>query len=84
MSQSWMHPGCNCWTSARRNSAFARTVMIPTLGVKTTEFDLSAERAEELYQSGVAAATDFFGRWDFADYKEKYRQQAEVRRRYTV
>lgn len=67
-----------------RNSAFARTVMIPTLGVKTTEFDLSPDRAEALYQSGVAAATDFFKRWDFADYKQKYRQQAEARRRETV
>jgi NTE family protein len=33
----------------------ARTVPVPTLGVGTTEFDLSPERAEALYQAGQQA-----------------------------
>jgi NTE family protein len=33
----------------------ARTVQIPTLGVGTTEFDLSPERIEELYRAGQDA-----------------------------
>lgn len=38
---------------------FARTVAIDTLGVGTTEFDLSAKRAMDLYESGRIAATEF-------------------------
>ena len=35
---------------------FARTIAIDTLGVRTTEFDLSRERAAELHESGRLAA----------------------------
>ena len=38
---------------------FARTIAIDTLGVRTTEFDLSAERAKQLYESGRFAAGRF-------------------------
>ena len=40
-------------------SSYARTIPIPTLGVGTTEFDLSKERALELYDSGRSAAENF-------------------------
>jgi NTE family protein len=66
------------------NGAFARTMMIPTMGVKTTEFDLSAQRAEALYHSGVSAAREFFRTWDFEQYKAAFRQVAEKNRRETV
>lgn len=59
---------------------FVRTIPIPTLGVQTTEFDLSAARRDMLYQSGVAAAQDFFNRWDFEKYKKQYRQKSIMRR----
>src|SRR5436309_7472526 len=36
---------------------YARTISIPTLGVRTTEFDLTPERAGELRQSGRDATT---------------------------
>jgi len=39
-----------------------RTIAIDTLGVGTTEFDLSPERALELYDSGRAAAKEFLER----------------------
>jgi NTE family protein len=67
-----------------RNGAFARTIMIPTMGVKTTEFDLSAERAERLYQSGVKAAKEFFRVWDFEAYKGAFRKTAERNRRESI
>lgn len=51
---------------------FIRTVPIPTLGVKTTEFNLSDDRKHELWSSGNVAATEFFKTWDFIDFKEKY------------
>src|SRR5919204_1798091 len=53
---------------------FARTIPIPTLGVHTTEFDISLERAQALYESGRAAAQDFLARWDFDAYVEEFRQ----------
>jgi NTE family protein len=45
------------------NASFLRTIMIPTLGVRTTEFTLSAARKAELYESGQAAATSFLADW---------------------
>ena len=51
---------------------FSRTIGIPTLGVKTTDFDISPERSEALYQSGRQAAARFFETWDFTRYVEKY------------
>ena len=38
---------------------FARTIAIDTMGVRTTEFDLSAERAAALHKSGRVAARHF-------------------------
>jgi NTE family protein len=61
--------------------AFARTIPIPTKGVTATEFDLSKERADMLYESGRAAAEAFFSKWDFAAYKRSFRQAAKQNRR---
>lgn len=55
------------------NEDFVRTIPIPTLGVRTTEFDLSPERRDALYESGVKAGRDFFKAWDFQNYVRKYR-----------
>jgi NTE family protein len=65
-----------------REEHFVRTIPIPTLGVKTTEFGITAERTAALYQSGRKAAEDFLATWNFADYIEKYRtNKPEIRRR---
>jgi len=61
-----------------RDEHFARTIPIPTLGIGTTEFDISPERSEALYQSGRKAAEEFFAAWDFADYVGKFRRGGEV------
>jgi len=53
---------------------FVRTISIPTLGVGTTEFDISQERSEALYQSGRQAAEKFFTTWNFDEYVDKYRR----------
>lgn len=55
-----------------RESNFARTVAIPTLGVGTTDFNLSGEKARALFDSGVKAAEDFFKRWSYPQYDAKY------------
>ena len=53
---------------------FTRTIPIPTLGIKTTEFDISRERSEALHQSGREAAEKFFATWNFNAYAAKYRK----------
>jgi NTE family protein len=55
------------------SDVFVRTIPIPTLGVRTTEFDLSRKRAEELYESGRSAAEKFLSTWDFGAYKTAFR-----------
>lgn len=63
---------------------FVRTIPIPTLGVRTTEFDLSYKRSENLYESGRKAAETFFQHWDFEKYKANYRQARIQKRRERV
>jgi NTE family protein len=54
-------------------ATYARTIAIPTLGVGTTEFEITRDRVEGLYQSGVDAATKFLKGWDFEQYINDYR-----------
>ncbi len=49
-----------------------RTISIPSLGVKTTDFDSIHELKEQLFSSGVEAAINFFERWDFESFKLRY------------
>jgi NTE family protein len=56
-----------------KDEQFIRTIPIPTLGVGTTEFDISREKSDALYQSGREAAEKFFDSWDFTKYADKYR-----------
>ena len=60
---------------------YARTIPIPTLGVRTTEFDIPATQAEALYKSGRDAATQFLAGWDFNAYIAEFRQGKEQSRR---
>ena len=55
---------------------FARTIPLPTLGVKTTEFDISPQRSRELFNAGKTAASTFFDSWDFETYKSSFRTPA--------
>jgi NTE family protein len=52
---------------------YARTIPIPTEGVKTTEFGISAAQATGLFHSGSTAAAQFLDGWDFAEYIAKFR-----------
>ena len=60
---------------------YARTIPIPTLGVGTTEFDLSPERAVALFDSGRWAAEKFLAAWDFEAYIAEFRTGKEHSRR---
>ncbi len=57
-----------------KDSDFVRTVPILTLGVQTTDFDITADMKQQLYTSGYQAAKDFFSKWNFEEYKAKFRQ----------
>jgi NTE family protein len=63
---------------------FARTIPIPTLGIGTTEFDITPARKQALYQSGRDAASEFLATWDFDGYIEEFRSGKEHHRRAEV
>jgi NTE family protein len=65
-----------------KDENFMRTIPIKTLGVQTTDFDMTMEKKKALYESGRKAAEEFFGRWDFATYQTKL--QKEKSRRQTM
>lgn len=52
---------------------YERTISIPTLGVRTTEFNLSKEKSQALYEAGYQAAGKFLESWDFEQYIKNYR-----------
>lgn len=60
---------------------FARTIGIPTLGVGTTEFGITPERKQALYDSGREAAAKFLSTWDFDAYVAEFRSGKEHSRR---
>jgi len=63
---------------------FARTIPIPTLGVKTTQFDIEPAQAQQLFDSGAGAAKTFLQGWNFDAYIERFRSGPAPSRRSTV
>lgn len=55
-----------------RDKDLVRIIDIPTLGVGTTEFDISKERSLALYQSGYDSTEKFLKEWDFSKYVQAY------------
>jgi NTE family protein len=62
-------------------ATYARTIPIPTLGVGTTEFDITPARVKALYDSGHAAAASFLDGWDFQAYVDEFRRGKDHSRR---
>jgi len=62
-----------------RSEVLARTIFVDTGDVRATDFDLSPAAAQELYERGRLAATEFLDgddhhpAWDFDDYLRRYR-----------
>lgn len=60
---------------------YDRTIGIPTVvtvngveeEIKTVDFDISREKSQALYENGVKAGAEFLDKWDFAEWKKKYR-----------
>jgi NTE family protein len=62
-------------------ASYARTIPIPTLGVRTTEFGLPSPRKTALYDSGRMAAEKFLETWDFDAYIAEFREGKTKTRR---
>jgi len=45
-----------------------RTIQVPTTGVSVTDFHLSREKRQALYEAGRKAAEAFFGTWKYSNY----------------
>lgn len=66
--------------SAERNREWlkeknlARTVLIPTVGVNPTDFNLSKSQSLKLFKSGYRSAAKFHRTWDYEEYLKKFRQ----------
>lgn len=56
-----------------------RTIKVPTLGVSTTEFDISTERSLELFDAGYKAAKEYLGNWSPKMYLLEYDKYAKKR-----
>jgi len=60
---------------------YDRTIGIPTVinlkgvdrEIKTTDFDITQEESEALYRKGAEAGRKFLEKWDFEEWKKKYR-----------
>lgn len=50
-----------------------RTIEIPTLGTKTTDFKISKLKSSELFNQGYKSADKFLKSWNFSEYISKYR-----------
>lgn len=51
----------------------ARSIVIPTVGVESTDFDISREKSHALYKFGYRSAMEFLKTWDFEEYIRRYR-----------
>lgn len=57
---------------------YVRSILVPTMGVKTTDFEISKEKSNELFQAGVKAGEKFFNQWNFEQYAIKYRSESKL------
>lgn len=51
-----------------------RTIKVPTLGVRVTDFDITPEKSLELYKAGYAAGKAYFKKWSHKDYISCFNQ----------
>lgn len=56
-----------------RDKDSIRTIFIPTLGISSTEFNITKDKKLKLFESGYNSAEKFLDSWDFKKYIAKYR-----------
>jgi NTE family protein len=63
-----------------------RTITVPALDVKLTDFSIDTKKREILFQSGVTAGEEFFRKFSFASYldmRSKTDPDTQIKRRFT-
>lgn len=55
-----------------------RTIKIPTLGVRNTQFHLTNEESMRLYDAGYEAGMKFFEQWTYEDYVTNFKQHIHI------
>lgn len=55
------------------NKDYVRTINISSCGIKTTEFNISLAKKNNLYNEGYNSADKFLKNWNFERYVNKYR-----------
>jgi NTE family protein len=63
---------------AMEDQDYVRTIQVPTLGVDTVDFNISAEQAQALFDAGYRTAQAFFDGWDFDTYVRLYRKDTSL------
>lgn len=58
-----------------KNQDILRTINIPALGVKITDFDIDLSKKQLLFDEGYKAAEAFLNSWDFRRYVETFRKR---------
>ncbi len=56
------------------NKTLVRTIPIPCGDVSSTEFNISREKSQQMFERGYNAADDFLSRWSFKEYVKRYRE----------
>jgi len=64
-----------------KDANFRRTIPIKTLGIQTTDFDMTMDQKQALYESGKKAAENFFQRWNFESYQKQLQREEGRRQR---
>lgn len=62
----------NSWIN---DENLSRSILIPTDGISSTDFDISKNKIIKLFKSGYKSAMKFNQSWDFQDYLQKYRHK---------
>lgn len=57
---------------------YVRSILVPTLGINTTDFYISEEDCNKLFAVGVKSAEFFFDKWNFSQYVMKYRTEKTI------
>lgn len=61
-----------------RHKDAVRTIFIPTLGISSTEFDITKEMKLKLFESGYNSANKFLDSWVFREYISQHRVSKSV------
>lgn len=62
-----------------RDKDAVRTIFIPTLGISSTEFDITKEMKLKLFKSGYTSAEKFLNSWNFRQYITQYRLSKDMK-----